>query len=205
MRRAIGRLALGGLVASAVLLSACGPRYPLGIPEEQWTRMSLEQQNEARVQQAELDRSRAEARRKEAEARRAEAAARAAELEHARATAAPGERVQCILQPAEIHYGDKWRPAEPLGLDLVAGIPLDFEVRTRASRYRTIEGRASFNGMEVRLCPRYGDDCARFLATRGELRRGVSRRVRADDLLRGEMHCELVLPGRHRPSYPPYP
>jgi len=206
MRRILGRrLAVGGLLASVLLLSACGPRYPLGIPEEQWTRMSVEQQNEARMQQAELDRARAEARRREAEARRAEAAARAAELEHARQTAAPGERVQCILQPAEIHYGGKWRPAEPLGLDLVAGMPIAFEMRTQASRYRTVEGEAVFDGMEVRLCPRYGDECARFLATSGELRRGVSRRVRAEDLLRGKMHCELALSDRYRPNYPRFP
>ena len=206
MRYAIGRrLALGGLFASLFLLSACGPRYPLGIPEEQWMRMSVEQQNEARMQQAELDRVRAEARRREAEARRAEAAARAAELEHARRTAGPGERVQCILQPAEIHYGGKWRPAEPLGLDLVAGMPIAFAMHTRASHYRSIEGQAVFDGMEVRLCPRYGDDCARFLATSGELRRGVTRRVRADDLLRGEMHCELAYTGRHRLPYPGHP
>jgi len=193
-------LAVGGLLASLALLSACGPRYPLGIPEEQWTRMSLEQQNQARMQQAELDRARAEARRREAEAREAQAAARAAELEHARANAAPGERVQCILQPAEIHYGDKWRPAEPLGLDLVAGMPIAFEMRARASRYRTMEGQAVFDGMEIRLCPRYGDDCARFLATSGELRRGASRQVVAEDLLRGRMHCELVYPShRHHP------
>ncbi|MFO7581436.1 hypothetical protein [Guyparkeria sp.] len=73
-----------------MLLAACGPRYPLGIPEEQWSRTTSAELTEARIQQqAELDRA-------QAEARVADAAARAAELEHARATAAPGERVQCI-------------------------------------------------------------------------------------------------------------
>lgn len=193
------RLALATLLgASMTLLSACGPRYPLDIPEEQWTRMSPAEQNEARIKQAELDRARTEARRQEAEAREAEAAARAAELEHARANAAPGERVQCILQPVEMHYGGKWRAAEPVGLDLVAGMSIGFELQARENRYRRIEGQATFSGMEVRLCPEYGDDCARFLATTGELRRGVTRQVAADDLLRGRMHCELAHPGYRR-------
>lgn len=193
------RLALATLLgASMTLLSACGPRYPLDIPEEQWTRMSAAEQNEARIKQAELDRARAEVRRQEAEAREAEAAARAAELEHARANAAPGERVQCILQPVEMHDGGKWRTAEPLGLDLVAGMRNDFELQARENRYRRMTGHATFDGMEVRLCPEYGDRCARFLATGGELRRGVSRRVVADGLWRGRMHCELAWSGHRR-------
>ncbi|WP_372590850.1 hypothetical protein [Guyparkeria sp.] len=65
------------------------PEIPAGHPEEQWNRTTSAEQTEARIQQAELDRA-------QAEAREAEATARAAELEHARATAAPGERVQCI-------------------------------------------------------------------------------------------------------------
>ncbi|MFN2382161.1 MAG: hypothetical protein ABR561_06380 [Guyparkeria sp.] len=193
------RLAAVSLLIGAVLLSACGPHYPLGIPEDQWTRMSPSEQNEARLKQAEVDRAQAEARRREADARQAEAAARAAELEHARSNAAPGERVQCVLQPVEMRFGDKWRPAEPIGLDLVTGMTIDFVLRARESRYRTIEGQATFNGMEVRLCPRHGDDCARLLATSGELRRGVTRAVIAEDRLRGQLHCELAHPSyRHR-------
>ncbi len=201
MRRASGarRLATVALLGASIgLLSACGPHYPLDIPEEQWMRMSASEQNEARMKQADLDRARAEARRREAAAREAEAAARAAELEHARANAAPGERVQCILQPVEMHDGDKWRTAEPLGLDLVAGMRTDFKLQARENRYRRMTGHATFDGMEVRLCPEYGDGCARFLATGGELRRGVSRRVVADGLLRGRMHCELAWSGFRR-------
>lgn len=104
-------LAVICLAAAAILVSACGPRYPLGIPEDRWAQMSVAEQDEARIKQAEVDRARAEARRQEAEARETEAAARAAELAHARANAAPAERVQCILQPVEVSYGGKWRAA----------------------------------------------------------------------------------------------
>lgn len=200
MRSTGGRFAVGGLLTATLLLTACGPRYPLGIPEEQWTHMSPAERTEARVEQAKLDQARAEARRQEAAAREAEAAARAAELAHARANAGPGERVQCILQPVEMYYAGEWRAAEPLGLDLVAGMRIGFELQARENHYRRIEGHATFDGMEVRLCPEYGDDCARFLATTGELLRGVNRQVAADDLLRGRMHCELAYPGyRHFP------
>lgn len=159
------------------------------------------------MKQAEVDRARAEARRQEAEAREAEAAARAAELAHARANAAPGERVQCILQPVELSYGGKWRAAEPLGLDLVAGLPIAFTLHDRDGHYRTRDGTARFNGMEIRLCrDSRENDCARFLATSGELRRGKAQSVHAEDFLRGRMHCELVATGSHlyprRPLHP---
>lgn len=194
MRSTGRRFAVGGLLAAALLLSACGPRYPLGIPEEQWLRMDADAQQQARLQQAEVDRAEAEARRQEAQAREAEAAARAAELSHARATAEPGERVQCVLDRAEVSYGGKWRPAQPVGLDLVAGMPIGFEVRLANDQYRSRTGTAHFDGMEVRLCPdsRRGD-CARLVATQGELRRGKSRPVTSRDFLRGRLHCEAAL------------
>ncbi len=189
-------LAIGYLAAAAILVSACGPRYPLGIPEDRWAQMSVAEQDEARMRQAEVDRARAEARRQEAKAREAEAAARAAELAHARANAAPGERVQCILQPVEVSYGGRWRAAEPLGLDLVAGLPVAFTLHDRDGPYRTRDGTARFNGMEIRLCRgTQENDCGRFLATSGELRRGKTQTVRAEDFLRGRMRCELVATG----------
>ena len=206
MSRPGHRLSLASLIIATLLLTACGPRYPLGIPEEQWTSMSLAEQNQARIKQAELDQAQAEARRREAAAREAEAAARAAELEHARATAAPGERVQCILRSLEMYHGGKWRAAEPVGLDLVAGMPVRFDLEARDG-YRTGSGTAHFNGVEVRLCRVNRErDCARFLATSGELRRGVTQSVWAERFLRGRMHCELAVTDnrlyRERRLYP---
>lgn len=189
-------LAISCLAAAAILVSACGPRYPLGITEDRWSKMSVAEQDQARMKQAEVDRARAEARRQEAEAREAEATARAAALDHARANAAPGERVQCILQPVEMSYGGEWRAAEPLGLDLVAGLPIAFTLHDREGRYRSRDGTAHFNGMEIRLCQEgRKNDCGRFLATSGELRRGKTQPVQAEDFLRGRMHCELAATG----------
>ncbi|MFP4252075.1 MAG: hypothetical protein ACOCY2_03885 [Guyparkeria sp.] len=196
-------VAIGGLLATLLLLSACGPHYPLNIPEEQWLKMDADAQQQARLEQAEVDRARAEARRQEAQAREAEASARAAELSHARATAGPGERVQCVLDRAELHYGGKWRPAEPIGLDLVAGMPIEFELQRQDERYRARRGTARFDGMEIRLCPEYSrSDCARLVATQGELRRGKSRQVTSHDFLRGRLHCEATL-GPDHPAWEP--
>ena len=194
MRR---RLILGGLLASSILLAACGPRYPLGIPEEQWAQMDTAEQQQARLKQAELDRAEAEARRREAAAREAEAAARAAELSHARATAAPGERLQCVLDRAEFHYAGEWRKAQPLGLDLVVGMPVAFTLQARDAHYRSRTGTASFNGMELSLCREHrNDDCARLVGTQGEFRRGKTEKIHAPDFLRGRLHCELPLTQR---------
>lgn len=192
------RFAIGGLITAALLLSACGPHHPLGIPEEKWESMDADAQHQARLKQAEVDRAQAQVRQQEAQARQAEAAAQAAELSHARATAGPGERVQCVLDRAELHYGGKWRPAEPIGLDLVAGMPIEFELRLQDENYRMHTGMARFDGMEVRLCPDYArNGCARMVATQGELRRGKSRQVTSHEFLRGRLQCELTIAPDH--------
>lgn len=180
-----------GLLGS--VLTACGPHYPLGIPEERWATMSPSERLQAREKQAEVDRARAEARRKEAEARLAQAKAREAELAHARATAPPGQRVQCVLDPVEIKAGKDWVPAQPVALDLVAGMPIDFTVQARGKHYRTERGTARFDGMTVELCERYRDrDCARFVGTTHEFRHGKRGRIHARDFLRGQMRCSLA-------------
>lgn len=191
-------LPLAGLALIAGLLSACGPHYPLGISEARWQQMTPAERDQARNKQAAVDRARAEARRKEAEARLAEAKAREAALAHARATAAPGQRVQCVLDPVQVRIGKDWHPAQPVALDLVVGMPVEFKVRARDRRYWTERGVARFDGMTVQLCGRYRpNDCIRFAGTTREFRRGKHGRIHSRDFLRGQMHCSLAI-GKRR-------
>ena len=192
-------MALCGLLA-VLWLSGCAPRHPLGIPDEQWQTMSLEQQLQARERQAELDRARAEQRAKEAQAREAEAARQLAELEQQRRDARYGERVQCVLSSAEARLNRQWRPVEPLALDLVRGFELPFELQQSDGRPISHRGRgyALFDGQIVTLCPQSGQHasrpvaCLRLLGTLRDYHSGLDQTLAAPDFLRGRLRCHLV-------------
>lgn len=181
------------------VLCGCGPRHPLGIPDEQWQAMSPEQQFQARQQQADLDRAKAEQRAEEAKARVAEAEAKKAELERRRQDARYGERVQCVFSNGEVKLRREWDRIHPVALDLVRGYEEEFRMEVASDRMRgfTTEGYALFDGQTVYLCRMpyedvyRQDDCVRVTATMREFQRGVEQYVSAADFLRGRIRCDL--------------
>lgn len=106
----------------ALLLSACAS-YPLGMSEAQWLALTPEQQYDAQIKQAELDRQREARRLAEQQAREQALKEQQAQLALARNNANYGERVQCVLQNSELYINKKWRASEPLALDLLAKQP----------------------------------------------------------------------------------
>ena len=96
------------------VLAAC-TSYPLGMAEAEWLRLTPEQQLQAREKQLEVDRLSEQRRLVEAAARQEEAQRQAAELQARRQDARYGERLQCVLQPAQAWLDRQWRPVEPLG------------------------------------------------------------------------------------------
>jgi len=188
------------LLAGLILLSACATRHPLGMDDAQWQALSAEQRLAAQTQQAELDRATQERRAAEARAREAEARRQQAELESRRRAAAYGERVQCILDPAEARLSGKWRSIEPLALDLVKGLPVGVTLRSndhRSLRYRAT-ALAYFDGMTVSLCQSTASaapstlHCAKVSATQADYQRGLTRQVEAKRFVRGRLRCNLV-------------
>lgn len=189
-----------------VLLLACGPRNPLGIPDDQWAMMTPEQQFEARSRQADLDQARDERRAEEARLRAAEAEAKKAELEAMRQNAPYGDRVQCVLEGGQAYLNRSWHPVSALGLDLVRGYEEAFSMEVASGRYSRmpIEGHALYDGQTITLCrfPREDtyrpEDCARLVGTRRELQRGLSANVTASEFIRGRLRCDLPPSGELR-------
>jgi hypothetical protein len=192
---------------TALFLAACGTRHPLGIAEDQWQAMSTEQRLQAQEKQADLDRAADERRTVEARAREAEAARKQAELESQRRNARYGERLQCVLNDAEAQLFGKWRPIQPLALDLVKGANITLELvdaSGHAVRYRTV-AHAAFDGQTLSLCRDADDErrnlnfCLRVLGTFAGFQRGIHRRVDAERFLRGHLRCDLA-PGPGMPA-----
>lgn len=195
------------LLASLLQLTACATHHPLGMDEAQWQALSTEQRLAAQLQQAELERAEQERRVAEARAREAEALRQQAELDVRRSTAAYGERVQCILDPAEAHLNGKWRSIEAPALDLVQGTPVDVTLHSndhRSLRYRA-SAQARFDGLTVSLCQGAGSagspasNYAQVSGTQADFRRGLTRQIDAKRFLRGQLRCDLVATGQ-----PPY-
>ncbi|RFA30809.1 hypothetical protein CAI21_04710 [Alkalilimnicola ehrlichii] len=197
---AIGRLCLLGLLV--LVVAACTTRYPLGMSESEWLSLSPEQQIDAREREERLNleaaQQRAEQARQRAEAERREQEA----LEQRRREAGFGERIQCVLDGAQVRAGSRWEEAHPLGLDLIVGETADFRILERGSATRGGSGQASFDGQLVELCDRAGRHCEVIAGTSRDFQRGVRRQLEIDGLLRGELRCELAEPlpqtGRRR-------
>ncbi|EXJ09062.1 MULTISPECIES: hypothetical protein [Nitrincola] len=177
------------------LLSACAS-FPLGMNEAEWQSLTSEQQLKARQQQAELDKAAEIRRSAEAAARKAEVAKHEAEIEGKRSNAAYGERLQCILQPAEAWLNRKWRVVQPQALDLVLGEELPFAISE--TKHRTIhygsEAYAHFKGQELALC-RFSEGrgpCARILGNFSDYHRGIRQDFHVEQFLRGHLRCQLV-------------
>ncbi|WP_028571581.1 hypothetical protein [Desulfonatronum lacustre] len=204
------RICRWALRMSAVLLLAfvlaCGPRHPLGIPDDQWQMMSLEEQNTARVQQAELDRAAAEERAARARLKAAEAEARKAELEAMRRNAPYGDRVQCVFEGGQAYLNRNWHPVSAFGLDLIRGYEEEFTMEVASGRYSRmpILGYALYDGQTITLCrlPREDtyrhEDCLRLVGTRRELQQGLDSFVSASEFLRGRLRCDLPPSGELR-------
>ncbi len=183
-------------------LTACGTRYPLGIPEDQWLVMSTEQRLQAQQTQSKQDRAAEERRAADARAREVEAARQQAELEWRRSQARYGERVQCILSDAQTRLGGKMRSIEPVALDVVQGAFTEVDLSEPAGqtmRFRTTVF-AHFDGQTLSICPGASDDpiragtCIRLLGTIADYRRGLDQHIGEGNFLRGRLRCDLMPP-----------
>lgn len=182
------------IVLSAVLLLGACATNPLGISDEDWERMSLEERQRAYERQAEINLARAERQAAEARIREAEALQEAARREELRQSALYGDRVQCVIRSGEGYLAGNWRRIESVGFEAIRGIHTEFEmIEHSSSRTRRVgSGFAFFDGITLRLCrTSSGQECTGLAATTRELERGVELRVDANRLVRGTMFCAL--------------
>ena len=177
-----------------LLVSGCAS-YPLGMTEEQWLALSPQHQFEARLKQAELDQLRDERLAAEHKARQEEARLQQAQLEMARQQAVYGERVQCVLDKAELRLLKKWRPLQPLAIDVVAGqAPHKVDFVTRDGRYS--QGQyVSFDGQTLTICRQQDSrrqDCGALVATFNDYHRGIQQRLELEKSWFGDLRCQFV-------------
>ncbi len=188
-----------------LLLVGCTPRYPLNMTEAEWHALAPEQQLDARERQRQLDLQAAEQRAEAARERAAEERRQAAALEQRRRNAAFGERVQCVLDNAELMRNDKWRAANPVALDMVTGETASFRLLRQGSSSGSVRAEASFDGQTVRVCRSGMRDCDVMVGTSRDYQRGMTKRISVRKQFRGDLRCELPHSGSARPERPPRP
>ncbi|MBB5020783.1 hypothetical protein [Desulfurispira natronophila] len=194
------------LLLSLIVLSGCGPRYPLGIDEDQWFAMTPQQQLQAHKQQAQLDEARALQREAEAEERAIQARVREmelarelAELEKLRCDARYGDRVQCVLTNPEHYRSGQWRSIEPLAFDLVRGhdgLSISLLEHSGSTTRQRGNIHVSFDGQTTAICDkepsRSSRTCIRVVGTFEDYRRGIRQRVGVENFLKGQLRCSLA-------------
>lgn len=161
---------LGWCAVLTLLLSGCS-LHPLGLSDNQWDRMTPEQQAQAHREQARLD----EAARERRE-RRQQQAAREHSAEHMRRLrqAVPGDVLQCVLNDVQIRTGkNSWRAAHPAGTELLQGESKKLIFKRSDNLgypYRAL--RIAYEQGSVQACDRSFSHCRVLKATPAELQRG---------------------------------
>lgn len=164
--------------------------HPLGIDDAQWQSMSVEQRQQAYLEQARLDEAARERRALQHQEymRQQEQALQLREQQLAQA--GPGDLLECTLEQAQGDYGkNKWRAAQPLGLEILRGEVVQTELERLDRSYQRIALQMTFDGMRVQLCDNR-NSCASMVATSGEFKRGKGALVNTNKL-RGRLFCQF--------------
>lgn len=188
------------LLFSITAITACAT-YPLGMSEDEWNRLSPQQQIDARERQARLDQAERE-RRAEAARLRAEQERKAQERYQERlANAGHGDIVQCVFQNGEGYYAGNWRDAEPVGFSLLKDYAQTVTIAEQGRPTRTVDTEMTFNGANIRVCRPNNRDCINVAATQNQLRRGTTQEVEVNRAIRGTLYCDI--PSLERQRYRP--
>ncbi len=185
------------LLSLTLLLTGCFSTNPLRIPDEEWKQLSREEQMRAYEKQAELDKVRLEAEARERAAQiEAEARKQQALLE-LRQNAEYGDLVQCVVEPLQVKFYSKWKPAQPFAFDLVRGETREVTIDDKQARSSTRAWvRFDESGQRVSLCSsepgRYGSgNCDSLLGTSRDFHRGIERQIKVEEFAQGAMRCDL--------------
>lgn len=192
------------LIASSffLLLTGCLNSYPLGMSEEEWVRLSPDQQFQARSQQARIDEQKRMEREARAEAERLrqtmEEQAYQDRIDHSYRDARYGDVIQCVLEQSVIDFKPGWRDGEPVGFTLVRGEGKLIDIYSaRDQKTTSLWVGLDDNGMTLRLCrkeptghSRSNTSCVDIVATTHQYRRGLHHSFDHNDM-RGSLYCTL--------------
>ncbi len=169
-------------IGLVLLLTACLQTYPLGMSEAQWKALSPQEQMQARVKQAELDRieaaRRAEEQRREEKRKEAEKA-RIASLY---ASARYGDIIECAVEGGIADFHPGWKKYQRAVVSLVRGEIKEVSLRSESGS-DTQEFWAALNheGNTVKICDsepsRGSSDCATVAGLTSDFSRGIRQTV----------------------------
>lgn len=185
-----------------LLLTACAT-YPLGMSEDEWNRLSSQQQLQARAQQAEIDQAERDRRAEAARLRAEQEQAEQKRYQQALQNAAPGDVVQCVMQSGEGYLGGSWRAAAPFGFTLLRDHPQSVQIAEQGRPTRNVAAQILYDGANVQICRSNNRDCSNFVATQNQLRHGVTQSIEVNRTVRGQLYCDTpnVHYGRYRQQH----
>lgn len=181
---------MAAMAALALALAAC-QSYPLGMSKEEWARLTPEQQMQARLKQAELDKANAQRRAQQYAARRQRLALQEARerrrIETLYRSGEFGDVLECVLDRGLADFDPGWRPYEPVAFALVRGERKHVSLGGNGRRTGRFWATLSPNGLEVSICNRQpagrasSKACATVIAGSTDYARGVRRPITVED------------------------
>ena len=176
----------GLLLLGLFSLAGC-TSYPLGIDKATWENMTLEQQQAAYHQQAQL-RAEREARQQAHELELAQLKQRAFEQ------AGYGDTLQCILREGQVIFNRDSYAILPNGFRVIKGFTevMDVEYqRQYATSHYSNAFNVTFDGMRISLCEGSQQwNCNVNAGTTRELARGITTQLQTSAIQVG-LYCEL--------------
>lgn len=200
------------LAVAALLIQACGPSYPLGMSEAEWSALSPEQQLEARQQQTAINiERRAEHERQQQEMERQRAAEEQAErerIERIIAQRVPGSIIDCAIERGEVRYRvlGAWLQPVPVAFTLIRGEGQKVELTSPQKHGRPTETlnlwvRYDISGHQLAFCPIIGVEtnhpsCDRAAVLGSDVEASFTRPFNIPRFIRnGHIRCENAVRG----------
>ena len=153
--------------------------YPLGMTENEWHRLTPQQQLDARTQQTEIDRDKAvrraeEARRREAEERRL-AAARQRRIDRLYAHNRYGDILRCSIEGGVFDFKPGWRPLAPVSFATARGEQGYVTFRQLNGRkHKKVWIEYSDDGHELKICHAKDHyECGHIGGSQSDFARGI--------------------------------
>lgn len=176
------------MLTGLLLLSGC-QQNPLGIKDEQWQLMTLEQRLQAQAQQASLDEKARERRHQEALLKQQQLEEKQRQKAILRQQAAVGDLIDCSLSAVSVKANGKWQEGISHAISLLKDDEESIALVSKKHNHQSVAFTMSFDGLNVRVCDAYGRRCDQLSATGQAWMRGVKGSIQTD-YLQAQMYCQ---------------
>ncbi len=193
-------------LASLALLVASCQSNPLGMSDEEWARLTPEQQMQARMKQADVNQANADRRAAERRRRALLVAEERRRVERIYTSARYGDILECVVEGGIADFRPGWRGYDPAPFTLVRGETKFVPLRESGKGRRKFWTRLSADGLEVSVCARSGKRsrsryCATISARSDDFSYGVSRPITINDVFQNATLVCAFRPGPGMPQH----